>query len=262
VNNESTIFYTVYKVVNNINKRYYIGKHITKNLNDGYMGSGVLILRAIKKYGVHNFSKEYLHFASNEAEMNSIENRLVIPIDQDPNSYNILEGGVSRKPAKMTESGRKRLSEFHKKRIGKPPTTKNRIHVNNGTVSKIIKKSDKIPDGYKVGRLPVKKTSAQKRIDSETRSNKVWYTDGVKNIWIDKGLTPPPGFRSGVARKKTMWINNGIKNMVISREDDIPDGFTVGKTKKKWINNGKESKMIHKDDNIPDGFNLGRGKIK
>lgn len=41
--------YTIYKIVNLINNKFYIGKHQTIDPNDDYLGSGNAILAAIKK---------------------------------------------------------------------------------------------------------------------------------------------------------------------------------------------------------------------
>ena len=35
----------------------YVGQHQTYDLNDGYMGSGIRIVKAIKKYGGVHFEK-------------------------------------------------------------------------------------------------------------------------------------------------------------------------------------------------------------
>lgn len=84
------MYYTIYKVTNLVNDRYYIGKHKTQNLNDGYMGSGKLLKQAIKKYGIKNFSKEILHVYDNEEDMNHREKELV---DLSETSYNLCPGG-------------------------------------------------------------------------------------------------------------------------------------------------------------------------
>ena len=89
------MFYTVYKITNKINGKYYIGKHQTTNLDDGYMGSGKLLKLAIKKYGIDNFTKEILFVFDNEQEMNDKEKELVVVSEE---SYNLCEGGSN--PAK------------------------------------------------------------------------------------------------------------------------------------------------------------------
>ena len=52
------MFYTIYKITNLINNKFYIGKHQTNNVDDEYMGSGKLITAAIKKYGANSFERE------------------------------------------------------------------------------------------------------------------------------------------------------------------------------------------------------------
>ena len=63
----------IYLITNKINGKIYIGKHSTDNLNDGYMGSGLIIKRAIAKDGKDNFTKEYLAFCDSEDTLNYLE---------------------------------------------------------------------------------------------------------------------------------------------------------------------------------------------
>lgn len=84
------MYYTIYKVTNIINGKFYIGKHQTNNPHDSYMGSGVAIKAAIKKYGKKSFKKEVLFIFDNEDDMNLKEIEIV---EINENSYNLTEGG-------------------------------------------------------------------------------------------------------------------------------------------------------------------------
>lgn len=88
------MYYLVYEIKNKINDKIYIGAHKTKDLNDGYMGSGKSINQAIKKHGVDNFSKRILHFCSSEEEMYLRESEIVTDeFIKSPDNYNIKRGG-------------------------------------------------------------------------------------------------------------------------------------------------------------------------
>lgn len=88
------MFYTIYQITNKINGKIYIGKHQTKDLNDGYMGSGKHLKYSISKYGIENFEKEILFQFDNESDMNAKEAELVTEefcLRED--TYNICVGG-------------------------------------------------------------------------------------------------------------------------------------------------------------------------
>ncbi len=84
-----------YKIVNLLNNKYYYGIHSTNNLDDNYMGSGTILKRSIKKYGIENFKKEILCYFATYKEVLNYETEIVNEeIINDDNSYNVKIGGL------------------------------------------------------------------------------------------------------------------------------------------------------------------------
>ena len=84
----------LYEIKNNLNGKIYVGVHKTKNLDDGYMGSGKLIGRAIEKYGLENFTKTILEKFDDAESMYAREKEYV---NEDflmrEDVYNLRRGG-------------------------------------------------------------------------------------------------------------------------------------------------------------------------
>ena len=90
------MFHYVYEITNNINGRKYIGKHSTNDMNDGYMGSGIAIKQAIKKYGSKNFSKKIIKSFETSEEAFKFEKEIIEQLDCVNNYkyYNMSDGGI------------------------------------------------------------------------------------------------------------------------------------------------------------------------
>lgn len=90
------MFYILYETTNLINNKSYIGIHKTKNLNDGYLGSGTALTLAIKKYGKENFKRDIIIFCNNYEELLEIE-KFIVNEEWVKNydNYNLKTGGQS-----------------------------------------------------------------------------------------------------------------------------------------------------------------------
>lgn len=115
--------YCIYRIINNINHKTYVGQHkYYKSLlvDDGYMGSGVILKKTQKKYGIENFSKEIITIAMSKSEADVLEKYYIAKERKENNfgCYNIADGGQGggQKGYKHTEYAKKRISETHKGR--------------------------------------------------------------------------------------------------------------------------------------------------
>lgn len=113
----------IYKTINLINNKSYIGKD-HKN-NPAYLGSGKLLKRAIKKYGKDNFKKEILEYCIDNDHLNECEIFWINKLDavNSDNYYNIASGGNGGKLGNVVNEKRKAslighiLSEETKQKI-------------------------------------------------------------------------------------------------------------------------------------------------
>ena len=126
-------YHFVYKITNKINNKSYIGKHSTNNLEDGYLGSGILILKAVKKYGASNFVKEFLQFFDSLEEAYKNEEKIIKDFDAVNSNmfYNITAGGFGNKgyiPI-FTEEWKSKIS---KALIGRPLSEEHKRNVSIG----------------------------------------------------------------------------------------------------------------------------------
>lgn len=88
-------YYCIYQVTNLLNGKIYVGAHKTKNVNDHYMGSGKIILAAIKKYGRDNFSKTILEICDTPEQMYHREREIVnTEFIERLDTYNTKLGGI------------------------------------------------------------------------------------------------------------------------------------------------------------------------
>lgn len=214
-------YYTVYKITNSINNKYYIGCHKTKDLDDGYMGSGKLIKRAIEKYGIDNFKKEIIIVLESLEEMFLIEKDLIDLTD--PLCYNLTEGGNGG----FDYINNNKLSPFVK---SKEFARECREKANSVLQEKYGDNWNKIISKIGNERLKnilIKDPDYLKRANTKSFEGKK-HSEETKKIMSQK------------ARKR---LSNPLNNPQYGKQ---------------WITNGIHSRMIFKTEIIPNGWYKGR----
>jgi hypothetical protein len=198
------VFYTIYKITNSVNGKIYIGKHKTKNLNDGYMGSGKHLRHSISKYGIENFKKEILFQFDNEAEMNAKEAELVTEefcLRED--TYNLCPGGnggfgyINNNNLTPRFSSKKHKEE-----------------------SKNIM-SEKSKAAHKSGIL--------KPFTKSTRFDWVGKTHSDDSREKISASMRGKNTGSNNSQYGSLWITDGITSKKIKKTDPIPEGWNKGR---------------------------------
>lgn len=106
----------IYKVTNKVNGKMYIGQHKYDgaSLDPYYKGSGVLLWRAYKKYGIDNFDMELVEECPEE-DLNPLEELYIEHYNTlFPNGYNLTKGGDGVSGYKFSEDSKQKMSNSHK----------------------------------------------------------------------------------------------------------------------------------------------------
>lgn len=201
----------IYKTINLLSNRYYIGMHSTNDLNDGYMGSGDLIRKSIKKYGKENHSIEMLEFFDTREELANRE-REVINLQEiaKKDCMNLKVGGDG---GFNSEDHRNKFIEASKKTRftseNNPSPKKNKKFLSD-RFKRLHKEGILIHDGF----LGKKHTDETKLKMSKSSKNKYL---GDEN-----------------SQYKSFWITDGINNKKLKQNDKIPNGWFLGRNMKKY----------------------------
>lgn len=85
----------IYKIINVINGKIYVGKRVGSTLDEKYWGSGTKIKKAIQEFGLNNFNREIIEWCSNSDILRERERYWIAKLDsRNPDiGYNIKRGG-------------------------------------------------------------------------------------------------------------------------------------------------------------------------
>ena len=244
------MFYTVYKTTNLVNGKIYVGLHVTRDLEDDYLGSGTQVQAAVKKYGRSNFKREYIKICETPEEMYNLEAEIVNEeFVKSPNTYNMKTGGIGgwdhwngselhiKKAKEGGKKAAKRLNDF----IAEQKAT------NSNWWQKWYNK--------------VCETNKELTVRAQSPKAKAKRQDTFKQIKHQSGET-----NSQFGR---IWISNVLTKEVkrITINDTIPEGWVRGKKghliKECWVNNGVKEHFIDlskKQEYLDKGFSSGRLK--
>jgi group I intron endonuclease len=210
------IYYTIYKITNKIDGKFYIGSHKTKNLDDTYMGSGKYLKYAQEKYGLENFEKEILFVFETADEMYLKEAEIVNEeFIATENTYNLKIGGFGGwdyTNQNITYDMRLKISSAGGKSANKNGGTfKGKTHTDE-TKKKMSKKLK-----GKLNPMYGKPSSFKGKTHTDETKKKISEKNSISQS------------KENNSQYGTMWITNGIENKKIKKDEPIPEGWNKGR---------------------------------
>lgn len=267
----------IYETTNKLNGKTYIGQKLSNVFITNYFGSGVLILKALAKYGTENFSHRLLAEADSVEELNRLERYYISKARSEGKAeYNIAAGGQHMRGYCWVHNGSNELSIDASQidmyialgfKLGRNiAPNAGRVYITKDGSNKLVLPDALdayIKDGWQLG---VKMDYVLPQIKGLK-----WIHNGVdKKLINPKDRHKYPNWEDGTGRhsnnnvstkyiRGSIWIHNGNRRKRIMPQTlgNYPDwkvGFgpnpkisncTRGKI---WIHNGSEERRILPED--------------
>lgn len=222
----------IYETTNLINNKKYIGKKKSEIfLENKYLGSGIALNAAIKKYGENNFIVKLLDTAESLKELNEKEKFYIEKFNAviSEEYYNIAKGGDGG----IIWGSEENHPSKHTDRSGKKNPCYGKHWYTNGEKNIYLKDTEKIPDGFVkgctrkdlIGRITIYKQKERKNIKKDELD--FYKKDG----WI-----------TSKEKNNILKLNKDIKINKIE-EINTQNDLNANKT-----SNRKNKKLIYKDN--------------
>ena len=200
-------YYYTYRVLFN-NGDYYLGKHSTKDIDDGYTGSGKKLQERTDP-----FTFNIVEYYNSEDDLNVAEEELIGDLwFTDPKCLNLTGGGrggwggcnaTVDKSYMLTEEYREKMRQ-------------NSIRLQSeGKIHKFTKE-----DGRK-GILKVRELYPQGTFLGKTHTEETKKKIGLNSAKHQKG--------KGNSQYGKMWITNEQESTRINKSESIPEGWRKGR---------------------------------
>lgn len=246
-----------YKITNIVNGHFYYGIHSTDNIDDGYMGSGVAIKNAIKKYGIENFEKEILKFFETRKEASDYEEENVtMSLIKENDCYNVIPGGDKYPVNGMITvfdslENKNKLLDIESIKLDRGRyrfLTEGMIPVKENGIAKLVSKQEYYNNKDKY------KTNFTESVVVKDKNGKVFIVNKNDERWKRGEL-----ISLSKGRKHTEEWSNNIK--VVFKNIEHQKGIKNSQYGTKWVHNDKEVRKIKGEEiekYLSEGWRVGK----
>lgn len=221
-------YHFIYMTTNVINDHLYIGKHSTNNPEDGYIGSGKDLEKAIKEFGLQAFVSRPIICALSEEYAYELEREIVtLEFAKRKDTYNRMPGGYGCSAGEAHHMyGKNHSLETRMKMSQKQ---RDELHPLYGTIHSEETKAKM--SNAKKGKVASEETRQKMRENNKGEKNPN-YGNRYSEETLAKLREINGGENNPAFGKK--WITDGSSNRRISINEQPPIGWRFGKTSKPY----------------------------